>query len=59
MITYKVKKQIVKVMKRIEPICIWANTEKGERIIIRTLTTLSAVFIIDVALLVIGIIFEK
>lgn len=35
----------------------WANTEKGEKIIVRTLTTMTALGIIDAALLVIGSIF--
>ena len=32
----------------------WANTEVGERRIVRTLTTLSVVLIIDIVLLIIG-----
>lgn len=32
----------------------WANTEKGEKIIVRTLATMTALCIIDAALLVIG-----
>lgn len=32
----------------------WANTEKGERRIVRTLTTLSVILIVDMVLLIIG-----
>lgn len=37
----------------------WANTPRGEKIIVRTLTTITIVGIIDAALLVIGCMMEK
>ena len=34
----------------------WANTERGERAIVRTLTAMSVIAVVDVTLLVIGVI---
>ena len=36
----------------------YANTEKGEKVIVRTLTVLSCVLLFDLSLLIIGGLFE-
>ena len=44
----------IKMLRKVAALKLWANTERGERIIVRVLTTLTGLLILDVVLLLIG-----
>lgn len=44
----------IKILRRLVAFREYANTENGERVIVRTLTVMSALFIVDLTLLVVG-----
>lgn len=43
-----------KVLRKLVALRKYANTERGEKIIVRTLTNMSVILIVDIALLIVG-----
>ena len=43
-----------KVLRKLMSFRKYANTERGEKIIVRTLTSMSVILVVDIALLIVG-----